>query len=139
MFPLKLAFISPHFEGETIAMRLKLVPRLQLLPRGKDIISVLLAILGITVTSGVCYLTLCRAHPIFAYEGDYLSFRTKAEFFTKAEIEQKEYETWKLNTDIKYKGLTVQHPAKGIIHVKTTKWINGKPIKLNIVEIKGRE
>ncbi len=139
MFPLKPVFISPHSGGGQsgiLALRhgstLKLPWRT---PQIKDTVSVLLAILGITVTSGVCYLTLCRAHPIFAYEGDYISFRTKAEFFTKAEIEQKEYETWKLNTDIKYKGLTVQHPAKGIIHVKTTKWINGKPIKLNIVEI----
>ncbi len=135
MFPLKLAFISPHFEGETIAMRLKLVPRLQLLPRGKDIISVLLAILGITITSGVCYMTLCQAHPIFASEGQHFSLITKAEFLTAAQIEEKEYEAWLNRTNIKYKGLITSRPAKGIIHVKTKRWINGKPIKVNIVEI----
>ena len=116
-------------------MRLKLVPRLQLLPRGKDIISVLLAILGITITSGVCYMTLCQAHPIFASEGQHFSLITKAEFLTAAQIEEKEYEAWLNRTNIKYKGLITSRPAKGIIHVKTKRWINGKPIKVNIVEI----
>lgn len=139
MFPLKQVCISPHIGGGQsgiLALRQGLTLKLPWeTPQIKDTVSVLLAILGITITSGVCYLTLCQAHPILAYEGDCLSFRSKAEFLTKAEIEQKEYETWKARTDIKYKGFTVQHPARGIIHVKTTKRINGKPIKLNIVEI----
>ncbi len=134
MFPLKTAFISPHFEGGAIALRLKLPLRLS--PRlPKDILSLLLAIIGITVTSGVCYLTLCQAHPIFAYEESYTAFRSSAEILTKEEIEQREYENWLNSTNRKYKGLLISRPAKGIVHVKTTRRINNRPVKINIVEI----
>ena len=141
MFPLKTAFISPHPEGAAIALRLKLPLRLS--PRLpyefnlslKDIISIGLTILGITVISGVCYLTSGLAHPIFAYEGDYVSFRTRAEILTKEEIEQRELEEWTSRTNYKYRGQLVSRPAKGVVHVKTTKWINNRPVKVNIVEI----
>lgn len=35
----------------------------------------------------------------------------------------------------KYKGLTVNTPADGIKHVKMTKYYNGKPVKINVIEI----
>lgn len=35
----------------------------------------------------------------------------------------------------KYRGSTVTFPKKGIAHIKKTKYINSKPIKINIVEI----
>lgn len=134
MFPLKTAFISPHLEGGAVALRLKLPLRLSCgLP--KDIISLLLAIIGITVTSGVCYLTLGQAHPIFASDDAQLSFRSKAEILTKEEIEQRELEDWTIRTNQKYKGLLISRPARGIVHVKMTKWINNRPVKINIVEI----
>ncbi len=134
MFPLKTAFISPHFEGGAVALRLKLPLRLS--PRlAKEAVSILLAILGITVTSGVCYLTLCQAHPIFASEEAYISFRSKAEILSKEEIEQRELEDWTAKTNHKYKGLLTSRPAKGIVHVKMTKWINNRPVKINVVEI----
>jgi len=123
-----------------MALRFRLCPRLyDKLLNIKETVSFLLTVIGITVTSGVCYMTLCQAHPIFAYEGNqapaYISYKTQAEILTKEEIEQKEYEEWKIKTDIKYKGKLVSHPARGIIHVKTTKWINNRPVKINIVEI----
>ncbi len=134
MFPLKTAFISPHFEGGAVALRLKLPLRLS--PRlAKEAVSILLAILGITVISGVCYLTLCQAHPIFASEEAYISFRSKAEILSKEEIEQRELEDWTAKTNHKYKGLLTSRPAKGIVHVKMTKWINNRPVKINVVEI----
>ncbi len=147
MFPLKSSFISPHLEGGIVAMRFRLCPKLPPSPPLKDIVSILLAIIGITVTSGVCYLTLCQAHPIFAYEGskniynantlpaEHISFKAKPQTLSKEQIEENEYYRWKTTTDLKYKGKLVSHPARGIIHVKTTKWINNRPIKINIVEI----
>jgi len=135
MFPLKLACISPHIEGGTVGWRLSLPLKLPPAPPKRDIVSLIAAILGITITSGVCYMTLCQAHPIFAYEGDYLSLRTNAEVMSREEIEQAEYERWINHTNAKYKGLLQSHPAKGIIHVKMTKWVNNRPVKVNIVEI----
>ena len=134
MFPLKTAFISPHLAGEAVALRLKLPLRLS--PRlPKDILSLLLAIIGITVTSGVCYLTLGQAHPIFAYEDSYTAFRSKAEILTKAEIEQRELDEWNSRTNYKYRGQLISRPAKGVAHIKMTKWVNNRPVKINIVEI----
>lgn len=134
MFPLKTAFISPHFTGGAVALRLKLPLWLSWkLP--KDTVSLILAITGIIVTSGVCYMTLCQAHPIFAYEDSYVAFRSKAEILSKEEIEQRELEDWTARTNHKYKGLLISRPAKGIVHVKMTKWINNRPVKINIVEI----
>ena len=88
MFPLKPAFISPHFEDNYPALRSEYF--LTRPPRMKDFISIILAIVGIIIISGVCYLTLLLAHPIFAYEGNYESFSTKAQFLTPKELEAKE-------------------------------------------------
>lgn len=134
MFPLKLPFITPNTEGGTVTLRREHIlkaPPVDL----KEAISLLLALFGIIVLSGVCYLTVCQAHPIFAYDGESLALRKSFDLASPAELEQQEYERWIAHTDLKYKNLLVQHPAKGIIHVKTTKWINSRPIKVNIVEI----
>ena len=92
-------------------------------------------------------MTLCQAHPIFAYEGNVntggitsasigrFAFKAKAETPSKAEIEQSEYYRWKTHTDLKYKGQLISRPAQGVIHVKVTKWINNRPVRINIVEI----
>ena len=158
MFPLKSAFISPHSDGSAIAMKFRLCPKLPWTPlftiigdltrqRAKDIVSFLITVIGITVISGVCYMTLCQAHPIFAYEGNVntggitsasigrFAFKAKAETPSKAEIEQSEYYRWKTHTDLKYKGQLISRPAQGVIHVKVTKWINNRPVRINIVEI----
>ena len=133
MFPLKPAFISPHFEDNYPALRSEYF--LTRPPRMKDFISIILAIVGIIIISGVCYLTLLLAHPIFAYEGNYESFSTKAQFLTPKELEAKEYQSWINHTNNKYKNRLVSHPAKGIIHVKMTRYVNGRPVKINVVEI----
>ncbi len=150
MSPLNFACINPHLEGGIASFRLKiperLCPRLLCkLPPSflKEVVSAALTTIGITVISGVCYLTLCRAHPIFASEGapalmnpsQTISFKTKTPSLSKEQIEENEYYRWKTHTDFKYKGKVVSYPARGIIHVKTTKWINNRPVKINIVEI----
>ncbi len=152
MRPLKEIFISPHPEGGIVALRLKIAPRLWgrpiSLPNLKDVVSLLCTVIGITFISGVCYLTLCQARPIFAYEGNNdilaqttpnaaarLSFKAKPQTLTKEQIEENEYYRWKIHTDFKYKGKLVSYPARGIIHVKMTKWVNNRPVKINIVEI----
>lgn len=162
MFPLKSVPISPHIENGAMAIKLRLCPKLiwsyikgNIKERAKDIVSIVLAITGITITSGVCYMTLCQAHPIFAYEAivasnsvqtpvktfntmqgqNKISLKSKTEILTKVQMEQNEYYRWKTHTDLKYKGQLVSYPANGVIHVKTTKWINNRPVKINIVEI----
>ncbi len=150
MRSLKLACISPHIEGGITPFRLKIPERLcpklhcKLPPSFlKEVVSAALTTIGITVISGVCYLTLGQAHPIFASEGapaltnpsQTLSFKAKTPSLSKEQIEENEYYRWKTHTDFKYKGKLVSHPARGIIHVKTTKWINNRPVKINIVEI----
>lgn len=138
MFPLKMAYISPHPGGGPLGA-LNLRSLKEKLPQisTEDIISSIFTVFGITILSGVCYLTLCQAHPILAYEGDndYISFRTRAEFLSKEEIETMEYENWVKKTNEKYKGYTILRPAKGIAHVKMIKKINNRQVKLNVIEI----
>lgn len=152
MRPLKEIFISPHLEGGIVALRLKIAPRLWDKPvlrfTLKDIVSLLCTIIGIIFISGVCYLTLCQARPIFAYEGNNdilvqnipntvsrLAFKTKPQTLSKEQIEENEYYRWKTHTDFKYKGKLISYPTRGVIHVKMTKWVNNRPVKINIVEI----
>ncbi len=143
MFPLNLACISPHIEGGIAALKFKTIERLcPKLPPSffKEVLSAALTTIGITVISGVCYLTLCQAHLIFAYEGDidpvnHLAFKSKTQTVSKEEMELAEFYRWKTNTDIKYKGRLISRPARGIVHVKMTKWVNNRPVKINVVEI----
>lgn len=137
MFPLKTAYISPHLGGGIPgALSLQGLKEKLMQTDTEDIISSIFTIFVIAILSGVCYMALCQAHPILAYEGDnYLSFRTKADFLSKEEIEQREFESWLKRTDEKYKGYTISRPAKGIVHVKMTKRINSRPVKLNVIEI----
>ncbi len=122
MSPLNFACINPHLEGGIASFRLKiperLCPRLLCkLPPSflKEVVSAALTTIGITVISGVCYLTLCRAHPIFASEGapalmnpsQTISFKTKTPSLSKEQIEENEYYRWKTHTDFKYKGKVV--------------------------------
>ena len=61
--------------------------------------------------------------PDFAYEDSYTAFRSKAEILTKAEIEQRELDEWNSRTNYKYRGQLISRPAKGVAHIKMTKWV----------------
>ncbi|MBQ7287260.1 MAG: phosphodiester glycosidase family protein [Candidatus Gastranaerophilales bacterium] len=104
------------FLCEYLANRSKLDRRLNI-----AIIVYLIAVLIIAIT---------LSRPIFAYE----SPPPEKKIITKQEriYLQKNFEE---NIKNKYNKSHITFPTKGIAHIKTTKYINKKPIKVNIVEI----
>lgn len=83
--------------------------------------------------SGVCFLTLCLNRPIFAFDGTTSEqiIQTKVENHIKAvEVSQ-----WEESILKKYEGKKVYFKADGVAHIRTTKYLNGYPTNINIVEI----
>ncbi len=92
------------------------------------------------ILSGVCIMTICLSHPIFAFDGDIQTLsEIKVPIYSEP-LEQKnateaDIKAWENKILTKYKGKPVYIKTTGVAHIKTTKHINGKPIKINIVEI----
>ena len=45
-------------------------------------------------------------------------------------------EMFERSVNAKYSGWKINHVADGIKHIKMVKYYNGKPVKINVVEIK---
>lgn len=98
----------------------------------RNVILATIVTLCITVTSGVCSKALSWSHPIFFGQntaGEHLAYVSPAELQAAA---QNKFVT-RINS--KYPLNSLSYPAKGVAHVKLTRYINQKPIKMNIVEI----
>lgn len=94
--------------------------------------TILVASISILVTSGVCFMTLGLSHPIFASEGSLQKNTLLQEQETKRKEEIKQWEQSLLR---KYSKDSIYYPTTGIAHIKTVRYINGAPVKINIVEI----
>lgn len=106
-----------------------LVAHKKIPPRGRSVIATIL-ILGITIFSGACLLTLCLSRPIFANESP-SSFQINE----SAKTEMQESMRWEMSLTAKYPKTYIARPAAGVAHIKTTKYIAGQPVRVNIVEI----
>lgn len=89
------------------------------------------------ILSGVCIMTICLSHPILAFEGDIQSLAgAQVPIYSEEKnITEADIEAWKNKILTKYKGKPVYIKATGVVHTRATKYINNKPIKINIVEI----
>jgi len=85
---------------------------------------IILFLLAVLIT------TLAMSRPIFAHTN--INKTNIAEAYPKKVYLQKNFEE---NIKNKYNKSYVTFPTKGIAHIKQIKYINGKPIKINIVEI----
>ena len=93
-------------------------------------VTIALITICITVTSGVCSQALSLGHPIFIdKESEKVAYVSPVQ--QQALIKQ----SWIAKTNEKYPLSALRYPASGVAHVKMTKYINSKPIKINIVEI----
>lgn len=116
---------------------------------------ILVTAIYILTTSGVCLLTLCLSHPIFASEGLINTIaqervaaaavveqaevnKTEATEAQKLAEQKTENSRWQASLTRKYGRGTIYQPTAGVAHMKTVKYINGLPIKINIVEINTR-
>lgn len=99
-------------------------------PRGRNIALVSLVALCITVTSGVCSKALSLNHPIFVDKG-----AEKIAYVNPIQAQLEQRQIWLSKTTQKYPLNSLRYPTAGVAHVKVTRYINSKPIKLNIVEI----
>lgn len=95
--------------------------------------TILATIITITI-SGACLMTLGLSRPIFASEGSSGSLGSSGGSLTPQE---QAAITAKWNNDLKrkYGNNAIQRPAEGVAHIKMTKYINGAPVKINVVEI----
>ncbi len=90
------------------------------------------------ILSGVCIMTICLSHPILAFDGGvHILSETKVPIYSepKRVISEADIKTWENKILEKYKGKQVYIKTTGVAHIKTVKYINNKPIKINIVEI----
>ncbi len=93
------------------------------------------------ILSGVCIMTICLSHPILAFDGEIPALEViKAPVYSetieaKKQVSQAEIKAWENKILAKYKGKPVYFKTTGVAHIKTTKYINNMPIKINIVEI----
>lgn len=81
------------------------------------------------IITGLILGVLGISHPIFA--------KTDTEEIQKLKIDKTVYAQSFFENNIrnKYKGSPITFPASGVAHVKKVKYINSKPIKINIVEL----
>lgn len=92
------------------------------------------------ILSGVCIMTISLSHPIFAFDGEIQNLSDIKVPIYSEPIEQKsvpeaDIKAWENKILAKYKGKPVYIKTAGVAHIKTTKYINNMPIKINIVEI----
>lgn len=89
--------------------------------------------LCITVTSGVCSKALSLSHPIFIEENT--SNKDKIAYVSPIQNEILNRENFVQKINKKYPAKYISFPAYGVAHIKMTKYINQRPVKINIVEI----
>ncbi|MBQ3101825.1 phosphodiester glycosidase family protein [bacterium] len=93
------------------------------------------------ILSGVCIMTICLSHPILAFDGDISTLSDiKVPIYeetneTQKIISEADIKAWENKIIEKYKGKPVYFKTTGVAHIRTTKYINNMPIKINIVEI----
>ena len=88
--------------------------------------------LCITVTSGVCSKALSSSHPIFIEKNQDTS---KLAYVSPLQKEAANRHRFVDRINKKYPSQNISYPAYGVAHIKMTRYINSKPIKINIVEI----
>ena len=88
--------------------------------------------LCITVTSGVCSKALSSSHPIFIEKNQ---SATKLAYISPIQQEALNQHKFVERINKKYPIQSLSYPTKGVAHVKMTRYINSKPVKINIVEI----
>lgn len=88
--------------------------------------------LCITVTSGVCSKALSSSHPIFIEKNQDTS---KLAYVSPLQKEATNRHRFVDRINKKYPSQNISYPAYGVAHIKMTRYINSKPIKINIVEI----
>ena len=89
--------------------------------------------LCITVTSGVCSKALSSSHPIFIEENTLTQDKIAYVSPIQNEILNRENFVQRINK--KYPAKSISFPTYGVAHIKMTKYINQRPVKINIVEI----
>ena len=89
--------------------------------------------LCITVTSGVCSKALSLSHPIFIEENT--SNKDKIAYVSPIQNEILNRENFVQRINKKYPAKIISFPTYGVAHIKMTKYINQRPVKINIVEI----
>ncbi len=99
----------------------------------KTIVLATIVTLCITVISGVCSKALSSSHPIFI--GDNQVNEEKIAYVSPLQNEIINRENFVQRISKKYPAKCITYPAYGIAHIKLTKYINQKPVKINIVEI----
>ena len=99
----------------------------------KTIILATIVTLCITVTSGVCSKALSSSHPIFI--GENQASEDKLAYVSPAQNELINRENFVQRISKKYPAKNITYPAYGVAHIKLTKYINQRPVKINIVEI----
>lgn len=105
-------------------------------PRWKGRVEpILVTIFGILVTSGVCFMTFGLSHPIFASEGNLNLKSIEVQKQQQEELRKEELQKWEASLIKKYPKNAIYRPSEGVAHIRTTKYINGLPVKINIVEI----
>ena len=96
----------------------------------RNITIALIFTICITVTSGVYSRALSLNNPIFINDTkEKIAYTTPIQ--SPALINQK----WRENINQKYSRYLHRFPTEGVVHIKLNKYINSKPIKINIVEI----
>ncbi len=114
--------------GQTVHIKEKVPPATL-----KTIILATIVTLCITVTSGVCSKALSSSHPIFIEENQ--SNEEKIAYISPIQKEVLNRENFVRRINKKYPAKNITFPTYGIAHIKLTKYINQRPIKINIVEI----
>ncbi len=89
--------------------------------------------LCITVTSGVCSKALSSSHPIFIEENTLN--QDKIAYVSPIQNEILNRENFAQRINKKYPAKSISFPTYGVAHIKMTKYINQRPVKINIVEI----
>ena len=88
--------------------------------------------LCITVTSGVCSKALSLGHPIFIEEN---SKQEKIAYVSPLQQEAVNRHNFIERINKKYPAKNISYPTQGVAHIKQTRYINQRPVKINIVEI----
>ncbi len=102
-------------------------------PRPSPHKAFVLSLIGISITSG-CFMAISQNHPIFAKEATNLAYVTPAPVLPDIDIEDVAM-LWRKKIRKKYGSAVVAFPAEGVAHIKLVKYIDKKPVKINVVEI----
>ena len=97
-----------------------------------NVILTAIVTLCITVTSGICSKALSSNHPIFFEENQNTQH---VAYISPLQLEAQKQAEFVSRINSKYPLNALTYPTKGVAHIKLTRYINQKPIKLNIVEI----